>query len=292
MKIKNLIFITGLSGSGKSMALDTFEDLNYYVLDNIPPILIPDMAKLLSANEALSGLAVVIDRRCGELFDDFIPILNKLREDHIENFNPAFLLYLDCSRTEIIRRFKETRRKHPLTNANTSVSNAIEKEKIILEDVRANSDLIIDTTKMEPEIFRQKIKNAFDKERTLHKLNVSVLSFGFKYGMPLDADLVFDVRFLPNPYWVSGLKELTGKDQSVKDYVLSNPKTKEYLDKLYSLIDFTVPKYSREGKAYLTIGIGCTGGRHRSVAIAEELALYLTKKDYSVRVEHREEFRY
>lgn len=292
MKIKNLIFITGLSGSGKSMALDTFEDLNYYVLDNIPPILIPDMAKLLSANEALSGLAVVIDRRCGELFDDFIPILNKLREDHIENFNPAFLLYLDCSRTEIIRRFKETRRKHPLTNANTSVSNAIEKEKIILEDVRANSDLIIDTTKMEPEIFRQKIKNAFDKERTLHKLNVSVLSFGFKYGMPLDADLVFDVRFLPNPYWVSGLKELTGKDQSVKDYVLSNPKTKEYLDKLYSLIDFTVPEYSREGKAYLTIGIGCTGGRHRSVAIAEELALYLTKKNYSVRVEHREEFRY
>ena len=290
MENKNLVFITGLSGAGKSLVLDTFEDLNYYVLDNLAPQLVPEMARLLSKNTEYSGVAVVIDMRCGDLFKDFEDIFIEMKKTPICGFNPAVLVYLDCARTEIVRRFKETRRKHPLAK-DISVSEAIIAEKAFLVEQRAVADMIIDTTKLEPEVLRKKIKNYFDPEEIFHKLNITVLSFGFKYGMPLDADLVFDVRFLNNPYWVPELKNLTGKDEPVKNFVLKDEKTKEFLKKLYDLIDFSVPEYFREGKAYLTIGIGCTGGRHRSVSIAERLAEYLSEKYYSVKINHREDFR-
>ncbi len=292
MDNKQLIIITGLSGSGKSLALNSFEEMGYYVCDNLAPQLLLSLAGLLSSNVAIPGLAVVIDKRSGELFEETLSCIKGLKEKPAEGFYSPVVIYLDCAEEELIRRFRETRRKHPLSTPDINVTSAIRNEKAILENVRGNADRIIDTTKSSADQLRNTLKNLFNHESKKESLNITIMSFGYKYGAPLEADLMFDVRFLKNPYWVSGLRELTGKDKAVKDYVLSDIKTKTYLKKLYGLIDFTIPEYTREGKAYLTIAIGCTGGRHRSITIADDLARYLKTKNYQVRIEHREFYRF
>jgi len=288
MELKKFVIITGLSGSGKSLVANTFEDINYFVSDNVHPSLLPQMAERLVDSKHYSGFAVVIDRRCEEYFDDLVNVYNELKTNPIKGYEIPVILYLDCDKSELIRRFKETRRKHPLTNASVGVTQAIDLEKEIFMPVLDIADIVIDTTKLEPEELRKKIKTQFNLDGKLNVLNITVSSFGFKHGMPLDPDLVFDVRFLVNPFWVPKLKELTGKDDAVKKYVFKDKKTKAFMAKLYDLVDFCVPEYLKEGKAYLNIAIGCTGGRHRSVAVAEELTKHLQEQGYIARVEHRD----
>ncbi len=292
MDNKKIIIITGVSGSGKSLALNTFEEMGYYVCDNLAPQLIKSLVELLEPNVAIPGIAVVIDKRSGELFGDAMACINDLKCSEPQGFYSPVVIYLDCAEEELIRRFRETRRKHPLSSPDINIISAIRNEKSFLEEIRGNADKIIDTTKSSADQLRKSLNSFFNSEQKKENLNITIMSFGYKYGAPLEADLMFDVRFLKNPYWVSGLKELTGLDKAVKDYVLSDNKTNIYLKKLYGLIDFTIPEYTREGKAYLTIAIGCTGGRHRSITIADELAKYLKSNNYQVRVEHREAYRF
>ncbi|MBR4748190.1 MAG: RNase adapter RapZ [Abditibacteriota bacterium] len=292
MKTKRIVIITGVSGSGKSLALNSLEEMGYYVCDNLAPQLLPSLVDLLSPNEAIPGLAVVIDKRSGELFDEALTCVKELKSRPTAGFVSPVVLYLDCAEEELIRRFRETRRKHPLSSPDISILDAIRNERAVLQDMRGAADRIIDTSKSSADMLRKSLKQLFDSDSVKEDLNITIMSFGYKYGAPLEADLMFDVRFLKNPYWVSGLRELTGLDKAVKEYVLSDSKTKNYLKKLYGLIDFTIPEYTREGKAYLTIAIGCTGGRHRSITIADELGKYLISKNYPVRIDHREAFRF
>ncbi|MBQ7256198.1 MAG: RNase adapter RapZ [Abditibacteriota bacterium] len=286
--MKKLVIITGLSGSGKSLAANTFEDINFFVSDNITPQILPEMARLISKTEHYEGFAAVIDWRCESNFDDLVSVYENIKRKPIEGYGTPVILYLNCDKHELIRRFKETRRKHPLTNENIGVQEAIDIERNLFSSVKDIADIIYDTTKLEPEELRKKIRYQFGHNFDNQLLNITVCAFGFKHGMPLDPDLVFDVRFLKNPYWVPSLRDMTGRDQAVKDYLFSDPKTTEFLEKLYSLVDFCVPEYAKEGKAYLNIAIGCTGGQHRSIAIAEELTNHLRDEGYLVRFESRD----
>ena len=287
-KIKKLVIITGLSGSGKSLAANTFEDINFFVSDNITPQILPDMARLISKTENYEGFAAVIDWRCEGNFDDLVSVYENIKKNPIEGYDTPIILYMNCDKNELIRRFKETRRKHPLTNDEISVTGAIDLEKKLFESVKDIADIIYDTTRLEPEELRKKIRYQFGHDFDNHLMNITVCAFGFKHGMPLDPDLVFDVRFLKNPYWEPTLREMTGRDQAVKDYIFSDPKTQKFMKKLYDLVDFCVPEYAREGKAYLNIAIGCTGGRHRSIAIAQELTNHLRELGFMVRFESRD----
>ena len=286
--MKKLVIITGLSGSGKSLAANTFEDINFFVSDNITPQILPDMARLIAKTENYDGFAAVIDWRCESNFDDLVSVYENIKQNPIDGYGTPVILYLNCDKQELIRRFKETRRKHPLTNEHIGVKEAIDLERNLFASVKDIADIIYDTTKSEPEELRKKIRYQFGHTLDTELLNITVSAFGFKYGMPLDPDLVFDVRFLKNPYWEPALREFTGRDQCVKDYIFSDPKTLEFMDKLYSLVDFCVPEYAKEGKAYLNIAIGCTGGRHRSIAIAQELTKHLRERGYMARFESRD----
>ncbi|MFQ3549500.1 MAG: RNase adapter RapZ [Armatimonadota bacterium] len=285
---KRLVIITGISGAGKSLAINVFEDLDYYCVDNLPPKLLPQVLDMWEKKEDAQDLAVVIDIRSGNFFNDLLSELNKLKETPHYPYSKPCLLFLNSNDAELIKRFKETRRKHPLVNIKTGIIDAIAKERKLLEDINESADKTIDTTNLEPEEFRRLLREFFGPKQPLEKLMVSVVSFGFKHGVPLDADLVFDVRFLANPYWVQDLRALDGTSAEVYDYVLSDPLTEPLLEKLFDLVEFSIPQYIREGKAYLTIAIGCTGGRHRSVVIASELARFLQSANYNVRVEHRD----
>ncbi|MGQ9456645.1 MAG: RNase adapter RapZ [Armatimonadota bacterium] len=285
---KRLVIITGISGSGKSMAINTFEDLEFFCIDNLPPKLIPNTIELWSPPNETQNVAIVADVRAGQFFDDLLEVCRSLRERELEHFSRPTVLFLDASDAELIKRFKETRRKHPLVTNERGISEAIQLERTMLEDLKENADKIIDTTNLEPEHLRQLIREFFGPESAQERLMIAVVSFGFKHGVPLDADLVFDVRFLVNPFWVPRLKDLNGTHPDVARYVLSDPLTEPLLEKLFDLAEFTIPQYIREGKAYLTIAIGCTGGKHRSVVIANELARFLASRNYVVRVEHRD----
>ncbi|MGQ9763326.1 MAG: RNase adapter RapZ [Armatimonadota bacterium] len=285
---KRLVIITGISGSGKSMAINTFEDLEFFCIDNLPPKLIPNTIELWSPPNETQNVAIVADVRAGQFFDDLLEVCRSLRERELEHFSRPTVLFLDASDAELIKRFKETRRKHPLVTNERGISEAIQLERTMLEDLKENADKIIDTTNLEPEHLRQLIREFFGPESAQERLMIAVVSFGFKHGVPLDADLVFDVRFLVNPFWVPRLKDLNGTHPNVARYVLSDPLTEPLLEKLFDLAEFTIPQYIREGKAYLTIAIGCTGGKHRSVVIANELARFLASRNYVVRVEHRD----
>lgn len=287
-KQKQLVIVTGMSGAGKSMAANTFEDLNFYCIDNLPPGVLPEVIDFWKSPAEPENVAIVVDVRTGQFFEQLIPTCRRLREQPVNHFQPPVVLFLDSSDAELVKRFKETRRKHPLVTEERSILDAIALERNMLADLKENADKIIDTTNLEPEGLRRLIREFFGPSQSQERLIIAVVSFGFKHGTPLDADLVFDVRFLANPFWVPKLKNLNGTHEEVAQYVLSDPLTEPLLEKLFDLVEFTLPQYIREGKAYLTIAIGCTGGKHRSVVVANELARFLAASNYTVRVEHRD----
>lgn len=278
------LIITGMSGAGKSLCVKYFEDIGYFCVDNLPPSLIPKFAEVtLQGKSNLEKIALIIDIRGGAMFLDLMPALQTLSEMDI----PYKIVFLDATDSVLIKRFKETRRMHPLSQ-DGRVADGIEEERRILQPVKEKADFIIDTSNLIPRQLKEEIVNLFLEGKTFKGLIVSIESFGFKYGIPMDCDLVFDVRFIPNPYYIAELKPKTGMNKEVSDYVMSFPESKAFLIKLVDMINFLIPHYVKEGKSQLVVGIGCTGGKHRSVTIANQLHTKLKHKDFSVVVEHRD----
>lgn len=278
------VIITGFSGAGKSETIKCFEDLGYFCVDNLPPVLIPKFAELCAQSDGrINRIALVSDIRGGSFFDDVFEALETLEQ----NGFTYEIVFLEAREEVLIRRFKESRRKHPLSNTG-SISDGIRAERQKLEQIRGKSSMIIDTSDLNARGLRDLINRNYENLPQQEKMLITVISFGFKKGLPLDADLVFDVRFLPNPFYVESLKELDGNREEVANYVLKWPMTARFLSKLFDFIDFLAPQYVKEGKANLIIGIGCTGGRHRSVTIANKLGEYLRTRGYLVAVNHRD----
>ncbi|MBS5481310.1 MAG: RNase adapter RapZ [Clostridiales bacterium] len=279
------IIVTGLSGAGKSRAVNVLEDIGFYCVDNMPPKLLPKFAELcLQSQDKLSRVALVIDVRGGRQFEGLLDSLDELKRQGGE----YKILFLECSDQVLARRYKETRRQHPLAaSCGGSVIKAIELERTLLKAARARTDYLIDTSYLSPAQLRERLVGLFlGSEKS--GMQVQCMSFGFKYGYPAEADLVLDVRCLPNPFYVDELKHKTGLDQDVRDYVLDKDVTKGFQTRLYSLIDYLLPLYSEEGKSQLVVAIGCTGGKHRSVALAEELARHVADQGIKVAVNHRD----
>ena len=275
--------ITGLSGSGKGSALKAFEDLGYYCVDNLPVGLIPKFADMCAAaGSHIPRSAVVVDIREGEALSQLPVAYQRLGRDGLK----VGLVFLEASDEALIQRFEETRRPHPL-GRNLPVREGIRLERSLLKPMRQLAETVIDTSRMNVHELRQLIQDRFGGRQRKTML-ISVLSFGFKHGVPQDADLVFDVRFLPNPNYVAGLREKSGRDPEVREYVESQSQTTEFLSRLSDLLLFLLPHYVREGKSYLTIAIGCTGGRHRSVALAEHIGELLEEEGYKTKVAHRD----
>lgn len=278
-----IIIVTGLSGSGKTQACRFLEDLGYFCVDNLPPVFIPKFVELCShASNHVSRVVFVVDTRSREFFDNLIHVL----EDMDKNDQDYEMLFMDASDDAIIRRYKETRRRHPMAPS-SRISDGVSKERTRLESVRSKATYIIDTSNLTRAELREKIKQLFGKNSGTG-MNISVLSFGFKFGMPMDADMVLDVRFLPNPFYIEALRHKSGSVREVADYIEEKPVTQEFLKRLDPMIDFLAPQYVKEGKSQLVIAVGCTGGMHRSVFIAKHIFELLAKKGYSVNLEHRD----
>jgi UPF0042 nucleotide-binding protein len=278
---RQLVILTGLSGSGKGSVLNTFEDLGFYCVDNLPVALIPTFSELYVEGVEIERAALLVDAREGEQIDKLPAIYRKLAAEQ-----PATLVFVEASDEVLKRRFSETRRPHPLSH-DQSIGEGISEERRRMAPIRRLADVIIDTSKFNIHELRQFIIDKFQRPGS-RPLLVSVVSFGFRYGIPSDADLVFDVRFLPNPHFVPKLRPFSGKDPRVARYIRSFPQTGEFLRRIESLLSYLIPLYIREGKSYLTVALGCTGGRHRSVALAEVIRRYLQKKKYSAKVVHRD----
>ena len=277
------IVLTGTSGAGKATAFNYFEDIGYRAVDNVPPRLLPELARSCLA-EGLDKVLAVVDSRAGESVRELPAILDEVEKQGIK----AELLFLDASDDALIRRFKETRRPHPtFPTSPGSVLDAIQTERRLMTEILGRADKVIDTSNMSPLELRQELSGVAGSAGG-PGLTITIVSFGFKHGIPIDADLIFDVRFLVNPHYVPALKPLTGLSPEVAHYIHRDPLTEPFLKKLVDFVDFTLPQYAREGKAYLTIGIGCTGGRHRSVTIAEVLAASLRAEGFRVSVFHRD----
>jgi UPF0042 nucleotide-binding protein len=281
-KTRDLVVLTGLSGSGKASALKAFEDLGFYAVDNMPIALMPRFAELVGQSVEIRRAALVVDVREGQSLDQFPSILKEVRK-----ILPTSVVYLEASKPALLRRFSETRRPHPLGREDM-VARAIQAERKLLDPIRNVADLIVDTSGFNVHELRAYIQNKFRQDSDGKSLLVSSLSFGYKNGLPLEADLVFDVRFLPNPHFVPEFRPLTGQDAEVIGYILQFPQTTEFLDKVTELLLFLLPHYIHEGKSYLTLAFGCTGGQHRSVMIAEEIAKRLGKQGYRVKTDHRD----
>ena len=281
---RELVILTGLSGAGKASALKAFEDLGFYSVDNLPLDLIPRFADLVAKSAEITHAALVVDVREGSRLQRFPAILSKVRK-----VLPTRVVFLEANEDALIRRFSETRRPHPLGRGETVVSS-IRAERKRLDPVRNVADILLDTTRFNVHELRAHINAQFShgEGKTERNLTISVNSFGFKNGVPTDADLVFDVRFLPNPHFVPEFRKLTGKHPKVAKYVRQFPQTQEFLDKVTEMLTFLLPHYIHEGKSYLTIGIGCTGGQHRSVMIAEELKKRLAAAGYRAKSSHRD----
>lgn len=279
------VIVTGLSGAGKSRAVDALEDIGFYCVDNMPPKLLPKFAELcLQSQDKLSRVAIVIDARGGQLFNDLFEGLDALKKQG----GDYKLLFLECDDQVLARRYKETRRQHPLAGAcGGSVIQAIERERELLKPARSRTDFLIDTSHLSSAQLKERISDLFLSDSTTAML-VQCMSFGFKYGYPAEADLVMDVRCLPNPFYVDELKNKTGLDQEVRRYVLERDVTKGFQRRLYDLIDYLLPLYSDEGKSQLVIAVGCTGGKHRSVTLTEELANHIAESGRRVMVNHRD----
>ncbi|MDR7534262.1 MAG: RNase adapter RapZ [Armatimonadota bacterium] len=279
------MIITGLSGAGKSTAIRAFEDLGFFCVDNLPPALLPKFADLVvHSGGKVRRVALVIDIRGGEFFDELFEALAEVTRSGLR----YDILFLDAADDVLVRRFKETRRKHPLAQAG-SVLEGIRAERRRLEAVKEQAHKIIDTSALTGKELRDEIASTYLRDRPPERaLEVSVVSFGYKYGVPLDADLIFDVRFLPNPHYQPGLRALPGRHRRVRAYVLGQPQTREFLARLFAFTDFLLPQFLAEGKNHLTVGIGCTGGRHRSVVLGDELARHLRARGCRVHVRHRD----
>ncbi|MGI8427578.1 MAG: RNase adapter RapZ [Actinomycetota bacterium] len=276
--------ITGLSGAGRSEAAKSFEDLGYFVVDNLPSALIEKMAELaLVPGSKVKRIALVVDARSGESFPQLEKSLALLEERGIEHR----ILFLEASDHALVRRFNESRRPHPLAD-NERVIEGIFQDRQIMRRLRDRADVIVDTTELNVHELRSKLLSLFSEMDGQRKIAVSVISFGFKHGLPLDADMVFDCRFLPNPHWVEDLRSLPGTSRKVRGYVLGAEATGQFLGKLRDLLSFLLPGFVKEGRHYLTIAVGCTGGKHRSVVVSDEITRYLQEKGFSATVVHRD----
>jgi RNase adapter protein RapZ len=278
------VILSGLSGAGKTQALDAFEDAGYFCIDNLPPQLVPTLVDLLRREGSkVERMAVVCDARGGEYFGQLGAMLEELRERDVD----YRLVFLEASNDALVRRFKETRRRHPLA-AEGSVIDGIRAERRLLAGLRERAQVIIDTGDLSLQQLRSRLNEQVIGEERRATIVFAFVSFGYKYGIPIDADLLFDVRFLANPYWDLDLRPLTGREPRVRDFVLASEGADEYFARLFPLLDFLFPRYAAEGKAHLTVGIGCTGGKHRSVAIAEHLSQHYRESGFYSIVRHRD----
>ncbi len=278
-----LVIVTGMSGAGKTVAMQSFEDLGYFCVDNMPPALMDKFWELVKESGKIKKVALVIDLRSRAFYEAVVEMIRNLED---ENGISAKILFLDASNEELVARYKETRRSHPLA-MDGRVLDGINRERELLEEIKSKATLVIDTSNLAPRQLREEIFHNFEtSENTTFHINV--MSFGFKYGIPIDADVVMDVRFLPNPYYVAALKEKTGLDQGVYDYVMQSEKTAHFYEQFIAMLRFIIPGYIDEGKSSLTIAIGCTGGQHRSVAIAQRIGLDLKADAYNVNIYHRD----
>jgi len=284
MNEKQLVLLTGMSGAGKSTALRALEDLDFFCVDNLPPLLLPQLVHMLyESSPQIKKMAICVDVRGGELFSTIIAALKQLEAENI-----AYeILFLEANDEILIRRYKESRRPHPLMPEGR-LTEGIAKERNQLSFLKGKANYILDSSHNNPHQFRESIQNLFQREKDEKRLKVQVLSFGFKYGLPMDADLVFDVRFMPNPHWVAELKDRTGISPAVASYVMNWPKSLEFYSKLIDMITFLLPNYKQEGKDQLVLAIGCTGGRHRSVTVAEKITEDLRLLGYQVNITHRD----
>ena len=279
---RQLVILTGLSGSGKSTVLRAFEDMGFYCVDNLPIDLIPIFAEIHAAGEGdFARAALLVDAREGLQLEKLPPLLKHLKKDH-----PVTLVFMEANEDALLRRYSETRRPHPL-GKNYSVRESLRHERALMEPIRKLADVVIDSSQFNVHELRHFVTNRF-RNPDRRPMLVSLVSFGYRYGVPSDADLVFDVRFLPNPHFVPRLRPYTGKHPKVRQYIRSFPQTGEFLRRIQGLLTYLIPHYIREGKSYLTIAFGCTGGKHRSVMMAESVSKALEKRKYSTKVVHRD----
>ncbi|WP_308221606.1 RNase adapter RapZ [Fuchsiella alkaliacetigena] len=284
MKDMKFVIVTGMSGAGKSEAARIFEDLGFFCIDNLPPALITKFTELcLQSRGKVDRVALVMDIRGGDFFDDLSEELAALEKKKIK----CEILFLEADTNSLIQRYKETRRRHPLAKEGR-VLDAIEAERERLKNLRGQADKIINTSHLSIKDLKEELELSFAQDKQVNKINISLVSFGFKYGIPIDSDLVFDVRFLPNPHYVNDLRPLTGNDPQVQDYVLKWPVAKKFKQKFFDMIEFLIPEYIKEGKNHLSIAIGCTGGKHRSVTLVNKLFDFLAQNDYHIVKENRD----
>ena len=283
-----ILIISGLSGGGKSKAASFLEDMGFYIVDNMPAGMIMKFAEFCAAgNGRYSRVALVYDVRTADTFDEFLEVLNTLRQ---QKYN-CRLLFLEAEVDAIIKRYKETRRLHPLQEQTGSLEAAVNQEIGMMAPVRAQADVVINSTTYSTAPLRRELLWMFGGEQRTGEMQVSLVSFGFKHGLPMEADLVFDVRFMPNPFYIDAMREKTGLDREVRDYVFSFQETEQFMEKLRELLGFVLPLYREEGKTVLVVAVGCTGGRHRSVAVTHALAGYVTSLGYQVTENHRDMMR-
>jgi len=282
---QDFLIVTGLSGAGKTQAVHCLEDMGFYCVDNMPPTLIPQFAELCTRSQGhITRVAVVTDIRGGYFFQQLSDVVLALRA---LGFMPR-VIFLEASEETLLRRFKESRRRHPLATRHRTLLESIRLERKKMQELRAGADRVIDTSATNAKDLRDAIATMVNSEVTTGQMQVNVMSFGYKHGVPLDADLMFDVRFLRNPHYVPELQPQFGTDAAVEAYVMDDPAAQPYLDKLKDLLAFSLPKYGEEGKSYLTVAIGCTGGHHRSVVFTQLISIYLRDLGYDVVVEHRD----
>ncbi len=281
------VIVTGMSGGGKATAIHMLEDAGFYCVDNLPVSLIGKFTELITMPDSeINKVVLGIDTRAGQSFEDVAGIIDSLKEKGI----PVEVLFMDASDQSLIKRYKETRRIHPMNQPGDPIEDGILREREVLKEVKKKADYIFDTSTLLTRELKEELDRIFVKNESYNSLMVSIMSFGFKYGIPSDADLVFDVRFLPNPYYIDELKRQTGNDKPVQDYVKSFPACKEFLDKLEDMLKFLIPGYVQEGKYQLVVAIGCTGGQHRSVTIANELYERLKNSggNYGLKLNHKD----
>ena len=280
-----ILIISGLSGAGKSKAASFLEDMGFYIVDNMPAAMILKFAEFCAGgNGRYDRVALVYDVRTASSFTELFDVLDQLKKmDGV-----CRMLFLEASPETIIKRYKETRRRHPLARGTDSLEEAVEKERVLMDPVKDRADFVIDTSRLSTAQLRSELLRLFGQEGEKGGMTVSVVSFGFKYGLPLEADLVFDVRFMPNPFYIEDLRPQTGLDRAVADYVFQFPQTRDYMKKLEDLLAFSLPLYAEEGKTSLTVAVGCTGGHHRSVAVTHALAAFVRDQGYQTVENHRD----